>query len=182
MFGVSVGRGRAETAMRRKVKERTAVVIYTGNTVIIEGNKRPSDRPVEIEISRGRNDASVAARRRPIITIMVNYKNVVIPRKLHAQPNKPPRAPAARESGFDARKGGGGGGGDVHTRSKKGTEREERGKERRLNEPLLPPSLPPRSPPRSRKIIVNLGGATPFTGPLSPPHSRTRRSRLLGSV
>lgn len=40
-------------AVRRKVKERAAV-IYTGNTVIIEGNKRPRDRPVEIEISRGR--------------------------------------------------------------------------------------------------------------------------------
>lgn len=40
-------------AARRKVKERAAV-IYTGNTVIIEGNKRPRDRPVEIEISRGR--------------------------------------------------------------------------------------------------------------------------------
>ena len=32
--------------------------------------------------------ASVAARRRPIITIIVNYKNVVIPRKLHSQINR----------------------------------------------------------------------------------------------
>lgn len=44
---------RGHGAVRRKVKERAAV-IYTGNTVIIEGNKRPRDRPVEIEISRGR--------------------------------------------------------------------------------------------------------------------------------
>lgn len=37
---------------------------------------------------------SVAARRRPIITIMVNYKNVVIPRKLHSQINRGERSAA----------------------------------------------------------------------------------------
>lgn len=123
---------------------------------------------------------SVAARRRPIITIMVNYKNVVIPRKLHSQINRAARgersaarvAAAARWNRDSTRKK------VVRAHAieerRNGTERS--GKRGRLNEASLLPLPLSLGPPRGRKIIVNLGGATPFTGPSSSPP----RSRLLG--
>lgn len=66
----------------------------------------------------------------------------------------------------------------VHTRSRKGgTERNGVEREGGLTRPLSSLSLSlSLCPPRGRKIIVNLGGATPFTGPSSSPP----RSRLLG--
>lgn len=85
---------------------------------------------------------------------MVNYKNVVIPRKLHSQINRGERsaaraaAAAARESGFDAEKGG------ACTRDRRKEERNGVEREGGLTRPLslsLSPPLPPSREEDNRK-------------------------------